>query len=62
MILQVYAREIPLVSFQPGLVKLDLRGAVKAFAISLNGTQIPLFALNMVSVFNQHLLITHLVV
>lgn len=51
MNLQVYAREVPLVSFQPGLVKLDLRGVVKAFAIQLNGTQIPLFTLNTVSVF-----------
>lgn len=51
MNVQVYAREVPLVSFQPGLVKLDLRGAVKAFAIQLNGTQIPLFTLNTVSVF-----------
>lgn len=49
MNLQLYAREVPLVSFQPGLVTLDLQGAVKAFAIQLTGTQIPLFTLNTVS-------------
>lgn len=51
MNLQLYAREVPLVSFQSGLVTLDLQGAVKAFAIQLTGTQIPLFTLNTVSVF-----------
>lgn len=51
MNLQVYAREVPLVSFQPGLVKLDAQGAVKAYAIQQNGTQVPLFTLNTVSVF-----------
>lgn len=51
MNLLLYAREVPLVSFEPGLVKLDLRGAVKAFAIQPTGTQIPLFTLNTVSVF-----------
>lgn len=49
MNLQLYAREVPLVSLQPGLVTLDLQGAVKAFAIQLTGTQIPLFTLNTVS-------------
>lgn len=58
MNLQLYAREVPLVSFQPGLVTLDLQGAVKAFAIQLTGTQIPLFTLNTVSVF---LLIIYLI-
>lgn len=61
MNLQVYAREVPLASFQPGLVKLDLQGAVKAFAVQLNGTQIPLFTLNTVSVINEHLLINYLI-
>lgn len=49
MNLQVYAREIPKFSFQPGAVNLDLEGAVKAFAIQPNGTQTPLFKLNVVS-------------
>lgn len=52
MNLQVYAREVPLVSFQPGLVKLDLWGTIKAFAIQLDGTQIPLFTLNTDSEFS----------
>nr|XP_046251919.1 lipopolysaccharide-binding protein [Scatophagus argus] len=47
MKLQVYAREVPLFSFQPGAVKLNLKGAVKAFAIQPNGTQTPLFKLNV---------------
>lgn len=49
MELQVYARDIPLFSFRPGAVELDLQGAVKAFAIQSNGTHIPLFKLNAVS-------------
>lgn len=49
MNLQLYAREVPVVSFQPGLVTLDLQGAVKAYAIELTGAQIPLFTLNIVS-------------
>uniref|UniRef100_H3D380 Bactericidal permeability-increasing protein n=1 Tax=Tetraodon nigroviridis TaxID=99883 RepID=H3D380_TETNG len=52
MDLQVYAREVPLVSFQPGLLQLDLQGAVKAFAVQRNGTQIPLFTLNTDSKFS----------
>lgn len=50
MNLQVYTRESPLFSFQPCAVKLDLKGAVKAFAIQPNGTQTPLFKLNIVSI------------
>lgn len=50
MNLQVYTRESPLFSFQPGAVKLDLKGAVKAFAIQPNCTQTPLFKLNIVSI------------
>uniref|UniRef100_A0A3Q3WXW6 Bactericidal permeability-increasing protein n=1 Tax=Mola mola TaxID=94237 RepID=A0A3Q3WXW6_MOLML len=46
MDLQVYARDIPLFSFRPGVVELDLQGAIKAFAIQSNGTHIPLFKLN----------------
>ncbi|XP_054465208.1 lipopolysaccharide-binding protein [Anoplopoma fimbria] len=47
MTLQIYAREVPMFSFQPGVVKLGLQGAVKAFAIQPNGTQTPLFKLNV---------------
>ncbi|XP_030280279.1 bactericidal permeability-increasing protein [Sparus aurata] len=50
--LQVYAREVPLFSFLPGAVCLDLKGAVKAFAIQPNGTQTPLFKLNVDSLFS----------
>ncbi|XP_068453789.1 bactericidal permeability-increasing protein [Clinocottus analis] len=41
-----YAREVPMFSFQSGVLKLDFKGAVKAFAIQPNGTQTPLFKLN----------------
>lgn len=51
MNLQVYAREVPLVSFQPGSVNLDLQGAVKALAIQPNDTQSPLFTLYTVRLF-----------
>ncbi len=51
MNLQVYATEAPLFSFQPGAVKLDFQGAIKAFAIQPNGTQTPLFKLSVVSTF-----------
>ncbi|KAF3860224.1 hypothetical protein F7725_000479 [Dissostichus mawsoni] len=47
MNLQVYASEVPMLSFQPGVVKLDLAGVVKASAIEPNSTQIPLFKLNV---------------
>jgi len=49
MYLQIYAREVPMFSFQPGVVKLGFQGAVKAFAIQPNGTGTPLFKLNAVS-------------
>ncbi|XP_070766469.1 bactericidal permeability-increasing protein [Enoplosus armatus] len=52
MNLQVYARQAPLFSFQPGAVKLDFQGAVQAFAIQPNGTQTPLFKLNVDSKFS----------
>lgn len=51
MNLQVYAREVPLFSLQPGAVTLGFLGAIKAFAIQPNGTQTPLFKLNVVSTF-----------
>ncbi|XP_077940636.1 bactericidal permeability-increasing protein [Gasterosteus aculeatus] len=47
MVLQIYAREVPMFSFQSGVVKLPIEGAVKAFAIQPNGTQIPLFKLHV---------------
>uniref|UniRef100_A0A7N6AU69 Bactericidal permeability-increasing protein n=1 Tax=Anabas testudineus TaxID=64144 RepID=A0A7N6AU69_ANATE len=47
MSLKVYARQVPVFSFQHDVVKLGLHGAVKAFAIQPNGTQIPLFTLNV---------------
>ncbi|KAM8863431.1 bactericidal permeability-increasing protein isoform 2-T3 [Spinachia spinachia] len=46
MDLQIYAREVPMFSFQSGVVKLAIEGAVKAFGIQPNGTRIPLFKLN----------------
>ena len=49
MDLQVYARDVPLFSFRPGAVELDLQASIKAFAIQPNGTQTPLFKLNAVS-------------
>ncbi|XP_073326235.1 bactericidal permeability-increasing protein [Pagrus major] len=52
MSLQVYAREVPLFSFLPGAVYLDLQGTVKAFAIQPNGTQTPLFKLNVDSLLS----------
>uniref|UniRef100_G3NSE0 Bactericidal permeability-increasing protein n=2 Tax=Gasterosteus aculeatus aculeatus TaxID=481459 RepID=G3NSE0_GASAC len=51
MVLQIYAREVPMFSFQSGVVKLPIEGAVKAFAIQPNGTQIPLFKLHVVSTY-----------
>uniref|UniRef100_A0A8C2WH40 Bactericidal permeability-increasing protein n=1 Tax=Cyclopterus lumpus TaxID=8103 RepID=A0A8C2WH40_CYCLU len=47
MTLQIYAREVPMFSFQPGVVQMGFQGAVKAFAIQPNGTQTPLFKLNV---------------
>uniref|UniRef100_A0A3Q1IE70 Bactericidal permeability-increasing protein n=1 Tax=Anabas testudineus TaxID=64144 RepID=A0A3Q1IE70_ANATE len=52
MSLKVYAREVPVFSFQSDVVKLGLQGAVKAFAIQPNGTQTPLFTLNVDSDFS----------
>lgn len=50
MNLKVDARDTPLFTFQNGAIKLDLLGTVKAFAIQPNGTQTPLFKLNVVSI------------
>ncbi|GLD45849.1 bactericidal permeability-increasing protein-like protein, partial [Lates japonicus] len=52
MNLQVYAREVPMFSFQPDAVKLSFQGTIKAFAIQTNGTQTPLFKLNVDSEFS----------
>lgn len=49
MTLLVYARDVPLFSFHPEAVQLDLNVDIKAFAIQPNGTQTPLFKLNAVS-------------
>lgn len=58
MNLQIYAREVPMFSFQPNVVKLGFQGAVKAFAIQPNGTQTPLFKLNVDSKFSTKVWIT----
>uniref|UniRef100_A0A6Q2YRB9 Bactericidal permeability-increasing protein n=1 Tax=Esox lucius TaxID=8010 RepID=A0A6Q2YRB9_ESOLU len=52
MLLEVYAREIPMFSFLPGEVTLDFPGAVKALAILPNRTLTPLFKLNADSLFS----------
>ncbi|KAK2851185.1 hypothetical protein Q5P01_007461 [Channa striata] len=52
MSLTVYARELPVVSFQRSAVKLGFQGAVKGFALQPNGTQSPLFTLNFDSTFS----------
>ncbi|XP_041859111.1 bactericidal permeability-increasing protein [Melanotaenia boesemani] len=52
MDLQVYARQAPTFSLQPGVVKLGVQAAVNAFAIEPNGTQIPLFILNVDTQFS----------
>ncbi|XP_034733728.1 lipopolysaccharide-binding protein [Etheostoma cragini] len=52
MNLHVYARELPMFSFHPSVVKLGFPSVVKAFAIQPNGTQTPLFKLNVDSEFS----------
>lgn len=52
MNLQVYARDAPVFSVQPGAAKLCVQVAVKASAVAPNGTQIPLFQLNVDSNFS----------
>lgn len=49
MELQVYARNVPIFSFQADKVTMEFPGAVKAFAIQPNASRIPLFKLNVVS-------------
>lgn len=46
MSLLVYARDIPMFNFQPGAVKLNFLGAIKASAIQANSSLTPLFTLN----------------
>uniref|UniRef100_A0A3B4B7M9 Bactericidal permeability-increasing protein n=1 Tax=Periophthalmus magnuspinnatus TaxID=409849 RepID=A0A3B4B7M9_9GOBI len=48
MVLQVYARQTPLFTFQPGFVKLDLLSAIKAFVVQANSTLTPVFKLHLV--------------
>ncbi|CAN9515777.1 unnamed protein product [Ophioblennius macclurei] len=52
MDLLVYAREAPMLSLQPDAGKLSVKGTVKAFAVSPNATQIPLFMLDSDSLFS----------
>ncbi|KAM9342160.1 bactericidal permeability-increasing protein [Pholidichthys leucotaenia] len=52
MILHVYAKDTPMFSLQPGVVKLSIQIGVKAFAIAPNSTQIPLFVLDVGSKFS----------
>lgn len=47
MVLQVYAQQFPLFSFEPGFIHLDLRSAIKAFAVEPNSTLTPLFKLKV---------------
>lgn len=49
MELQVYARNVPIFSFQADKVTMEFPGAVKAFAIQPNASRTPLFKLNVVS-------------
>uniref|UniRef100_A0A3B4B6G9 Bactericidal permeability-increasing protein n=1 Tax=Periophthalmus magnuspinnatus TaxID=409849 RepID=A0A3B4B6G9_9GOBI len=48
MVLQVYARQTPLFTFQPGFVKLDLLSAIKAFVVQANSTLTPVFKLRII--------------
>ncbi|XP_055021667.1 bactericidal permeability-increasing protein isoform X2 [Boleophthalmus pectinirostris] len=47
MVLQVYARQTPMFSFESGFVKLDLNSAVKAFVVQANKTLTPIFKLHV---------------
>ncbi|XP_021179561.2 bactericidal permeability-increasing protein [Fundulus heteroclitus] len=47
MNLEVYAREAPVFSLQPGAGFLGVQVGVKAVALEPNGTQVPLFKLNL---------------
>ncbi|XP_027871738.1 lipopolysaccharide-binding protein [Xiphophorus couchianus] len=57
MNLQVYARQAPMFSFQPGSGILDVHVGVKAAAIEANGTQVPLFTLYVDSSFTSEMMI-----
>ncbi|CDR04754.1 unnamed protein product, partial [Oncorhynchus mykiss] len=52
MELQVYARNVPIFSFQADKVTMEFPGAVKAFAIQPNASRTPLFKLNVDSIFS----------
>uniref|UniRef100_A0A8C8C000 Bactericidal permeability-increasing protein n=1 Tax=Oncorhynchus tshawytscha TaxID=74940 RepID=A0A8C8C000_ONCTS len=52
MELQVYARDVPMFSFQADKVTMEFPGAVKAFAIQPNASRTPLFKLNVDSIFS----------
>ncbi|XP_069549914.1 bactericidal permeability-increasing protein [Brachyistius frenatus] len=58
MNLKIYCKEAPIFSFQPGAVKLDVQSVVKAIAMEPNGTQIPLFTLNVDLKFSGKMWIT----
>lgn len=47
MTLQVYARQFPNFSFEPGVVRLKLLSSAKASAVLKNSTVCPLFTLNL---------------
>lgn len=47
----VYAQEAPKFSIQPDAVNVTIKAVVKASVILPNGTQIPVFTINVVSTF-----------
>ncbi|XP_041711937.1 bactericidal permeability-increasing protein [Coregonus clupeaformis] len=51
MELQVYARDVPMFSFQADKVTQEFPGAIKAFAIQPNASRTPLFNLNVDSIY-----------
>ncbi|MED6237098.1 hypothetical protein ATANTOWER_018903 [Ataeniobius toweri] len=57
MNLMLYAREAPVFSFQPGAAVLGAQVSAKAVAIEPNGTQVPLFKLNIDSNITSKLMI-----
>lgn len=49
MNLLIYASEAPVFSLHAGTVKLGAQAVIKGSAVTKNGTQIPLFTLQLVS-------------
>lgn len=47
----VYAQEAPKFSIQPDAVNVTIKAVAKASVILPNGTQIPVFTINVVSTF-----------